>query len=164
MVKVGLRSQNWPEGEEKAVLIEHIVSNFGGHRIEEIKLAFEMAIAGKFDVEVNCYENFSCYYFSTIMNAYRKWSAQAYRQLEPKIIENPPQKIFSQEEIDDSAREDAERQYQLFLKQHELKGLGINKAILEKDGFLKEGETVIDFFKRWVESGHSNVYIKPTNV
>ena len=72
---------------------------------------------------------------------------------------NPEQKIFSQEELDNSAREDAERQYQSFLKGRELLGLGINKCILEKDGLLKEDEGVLDFFKRMAESGYSNIYV-----
>lgn len=82
MVKIGLRSQNWPSEEEKGVLIQHIIKNYGGHTVEEIKLAFDMAITGKLDVEVNCYENFSCLYFSNIMAAYREWAKEEYRQLE----------------------------------------------------------------------------------
>lgn len=84
LIKIGLRSQNWPSDEEKLVLIEHIIKNYGTHTCEEIKLAFDMAIAGRLDVEVNCYENFSCLYFSNIMNAYRSWANEAYRHLPEK--------------------------------------------------------------------------------
>lgn len=159
MIKVGLRSQNWPKDEEKAVLIDHIVSNYGGHTVEEIKLAFDMAMAGKLDAEdVKCYENFSCIYFSMIMNSYRNWAASAYKVLKTEIP--PIQRIFSQEELDDSAREDAQRQYVLFTKGHEVKGLALNQPILQKDGFLKEGERVLDFFKRWAANGNTNIYVK----
>lgn len=168
MIKVGLRSQNWPEEQEKAVLIEHIVSNYGGHTVAEIKLAFELGIAGKLQFGENesivAFENFSCLYFSSVMNAYRRWSAQVYRQIEPNLIEKPPQKIFTQAEIEDGAREDAERQYQLFLKGHELRGLQMNKEILEKDGLLKEGEGVIDFFTRSVQNLKPNIYTRSDNV
>lgn len=161
MIKVGLRSQNWPAEEEKAVLIEHIFTNFGGNTVAEIKLAFDMAIAGKLELkrdEVNCYENFSCAYFSRIMMAYRLWAADAYRQIHVETPEE--QKIFTQEELDDSAREDAERQYQLFLKGHELRNIEINKEILIKDNLLLEGEGVIEFFTRRVKSLSQNIYIK----
>jgi hypothetical protein len=84
MMKVGLRQQNWPTTEETAVLIQHLESNYGGHTVDEIKLAFDMAIAGKLDVEVNCYENFSCLYFSNIMAAYREWAKEEYKQIEAK--------------------------------------------------------------------------------
>ena len=95
MMKVGLRQQNWPTNEETAVLIQHIETNYGGHTVDEIKLAFDMAISGKLGVEVNCYENFSCLYFSWIMSAYREWSKEEYKQVEakkpielPEIIED----------------------------------------------------------------------------
>ena len=92
MVKVGLRAQNFPTDGEKQVLLEHIISQYGNHTPEEIKLAFDMAIIGKLDIDeknVTCYENFSCLYFSTIMNAYRKWARETHSQLKkdfPKMI------------------------------------------------------------------------------
>ena len=103
LIKIGLRSQNWPSDEEKMVLIEHIVRNYGNHTCEEIKLAFDMAMLGKLTeinsrneeivLDPNCYENFSCLYFSKIMNSYRSWAKEAYQHL-PKSnltqIENVP--------------------------------------------------------------------------
>lgn len=82
MVKIGLRANNFPADQEKELLIEHIYKNFPGFTCSEIKLAFEMAIAGKLIVEVNCYENFSCLYFSNIMNAYKKWAIEEHTYLE----------------------------------------------------------------------------------
>lgn len=84
MMKVGLREQNWPTDEETAVLIQHIESNYGGHTVEELRLAFDMAIAGKLDVDPVCYENFSCLYFSKIMGVYREWAVEEYKQVEAK--------------------------------------------------------------------------------
>lgn len=84
MVKVGLRSQNWPNDEEKQILIAHIVQHFGNNTIDEIKLAFDLAITGKLELdknEISCYENFSCLYFSQIMVAYRGWSSYAHGQI-----------------------------------------------------------------------------------
>lgn len=88
MMKVGLREQNWPTKEETAVLIQHIETNYGGHTVGEVRLAFDMAISGKLDIDATCYENFSCLYFSNIMNVYREWAKQEYAQLPqdlPKI-------------------------------------------------------------------------------
>ena len=72
MILVGLRSNNMPTDEEKYVLLNFIKSNFGNLTPEEIKLAFEYAVAGKYNIDVKCYENFSPLYFASIMNAYRK--------------------------------------------------------------------------------------------
>lgn len=101
MVKIGLRSQNWPSEEEKGVLLNHIVTNYGGHTVEEIKLAFDMAITGKLNVEVNCYENFSCLYFSNIMVAYRIWAVEEYKQ-----IPEPPVMVEKKEDMSKEAMQD----------------------------------------------------------
>lgn len=87
MLKIGLRAANIPRDEEKFVLVQHIIQHYGGHTPEEILLAFDMAIAGKLEVEVNCYENFSCLYFSGIMNAYRLWAKDQHKQIKPVMIE-----------------------------------------------------------------------------
>lgn len=172
MVKVGLRAANFPVQEEFDVLISHIYENFPGHTLPEIRLAFEMAMADKLRLKdgANCFENFSCIYFSTIMNAYRKWS----REVPPPKEELQQPRFYTDEELDNIKREDAERQYQLFLRGYELRGIEINKTILEKDklltffpeeykdGFRIDGcyESVIDFFKRKAEAGFRNIYKK----
>jgi len=160
MVKIGLRSQNWPTEEEKVVLIDHILTNFPGNRVEEIRLAFELAIAGKLDLredEINCYENFSCIYVSKILNAYRRWALATYDQ----IKEPPPdQRIFSQEELEDGQREDAERQYQQLLRGQEIKFAEANRAILEKDGLIRDNERVIDFYSRKIDENAAHIYTR----
>lgn len=97
MVKIGLRAANWPTDEEKLILIEHIITNYGGHTTKEILLAFDMGIAGKLDFEekesIQCYENFSCLYFSSVMNAYRRWAKDQHKQIKPKMIETEGEKL-----------------------------------------------------------------------
>ncbi len=83
-------------------------------------------------------------------------------KMEEKITYSPEQKIFTQEELDNSAREDAERQYQIFLSGGELKGLSINKSILDQDELLLPDESVIDFFTRRARLGSLNIYKKET--
>lgn len=104
MVKVGLRSANWPQDEEKALLIAHIQTEYGNHTVAEIRLAFDMAIAGKLELlygeSVNCYENFSCLYFSSILNAYRRWAAQTHMQLHPDPISDPAPEVMTDESME----------------------------------------------------------------
>lgn len=83
--------------------------------------------------------------------------------VEENLATKPKQKIFTQEELDNTAREDAERQYQIFLKGNELRGLAINKPILEKDEMLLGDENVLDFFKRRKENGAKNIYVQQWN-
>jgi hypothetical protein len=103
MTKVGVRAANFPDGLEKDVLINHIMQNFGSHTIEEVILAFDKAIAGELECEVNHYENFSCMYFSQIMNAYRAWARERYKELpkeKPKELSAPPEPVTDEEWIE----------------------------------------------------------------
>lgn len=117
MVKIGLRAQNWPSDEEKSVLISHVLKGYGGHTIAEIKLAFDMAIEGKLNVEVNCYENFSCLYFSNIMSAYREWAKEEYKQIPEEVKE-----IEFKEDLSDQAMiewfKDKVRYFELYPDTH----------------------------------------------
>jgi hypothetical protein len=87
MVIIGLRAQNYPDKIETQILLNFITENYGGHTPAEIKLAFEMAITKKLDVDSVCYENFSVAYFVSIMEAYRTWAKEQIKQL-PAPIED----------------------------------------------------------------------------
>lgn len=164
MMKIGLRAQNVPNDLEKLVLYEHIVANYGGHRLNEISLAFDFLLRGELAdadgevVEANCYENFSCLYFSKVMNAYRHWSSQEVKFVSPTTKEE--QKIFTQDELDDYAREEAEWTYQMYLKGFEITYPEGIRTILEKDGLIKKEELVMDFFKRKAENLKANIYTR----
>ena len=159
MLKLGIRANNIPNEDEKAVLIDHILANFGGNRVDEIKLAFDMAIAGKLGIEdVNCYENFSCAYFSKIMNAYRFWAVDAIKTAVQEV--EAPQRIFSNEELEDGQRKDVEVQYGYFLRGFKLKGTEFNIPILLKDKLINEGESLESFFKRMIEKGQPHIYVQ----
>lgn len=84
MILVGLRGNNLPTDEEKLVLINFIKTNFANQTIPEIKLAFELAVAGRFSVDVKTYENFSCEYFARIMNAYLDYARAETRAIPKK--------------------------------------------------------------------------------
>ena len=96
MLLVGLRGNNLPTEEEKFVLTNFVKSNFGNNTCEEIKLAFEMAVAGKLNIDSKCYENFSCEYFGRIMSAYLEYARQEIKNL-PKPIEPVREKPNDQE-------------------------------------------------------------------
>ena len=85
-VKVGLRAANLPSDLERQVLIDFIIRNYSGHTIQEINLAFDLAIMEKLDVETNHYENFTCKYFASIMKAYRRWAANRHDEATKKPV------------------------------------------------------------------------------
>lgn len=123
MVKVGLRGQNFPEGAEKILLLNHVIGFYGNHTADEIRLAFDMALSAKLGLDiqdVKCYENFSCAYFSTIMNAYRVWASQVSHQKEKEEKIEP--KVYTEEE-----KKQIDKEYEEFLKTPLARKLGKSK-------------------------------------
>lgn len=97
MVLIGLRAQNYPGEVEKQILLNFIQEHYGGHTPAEIKLAFEMAILRKLDIDPVCYENFSIGYFAGIMEAYRDWAREQVKLLpEPEL---KPRVFTAQEKL-----------------------------------------------------------------
>ena len=84
---VGLKSENLPSELQKMVLIEFIESEFGWMTPDEMKLAFRMAVAGKLDVEINHFQNFSPVYFSTIVNAFKEKRGAALTEYNSKMLD-----------------------------------------------------------------------------
>lgn len=84
---IGLRPVNFPQGIEIDFLVQYILKNFAGHTNQEIRLAFDLAVAGRLSLDlrdVNCYENFSVAYFARIMQAYIAWARETYTLLPDK--------------------------------------------------------------------------------
>jgi hypothetical protein len=99
MLLVGLRANNMPNDEEKFVLINFIKTNFANVTIAQIKLAFDMAVAGKLQVDAKCYENFSCEFFGRIMASYLIFSAEETRIIAQRKVEDEPLPKPSDEEL-----------------------------------------------------------------
>lgn len=97
MVVIGLRAQNYPGKIETQILLNFIAEHYGGHTPAEIKLAFEMAITKKLDVEATCYENFSVAYFVSIMEAYRVWAREQIKRLPAPVT---TRKLSEKEKLD----------------------------------------------------------------
>lgn len=132
MMKIGLRSANWPGEEEKALLFSHILQVYGGHTPGEIQLAFDMAISGKLDVEVNCYENFSCMYFSNIMNAYREWAKQTVPHI--KTLKPPAEEVkpLTDDEVRDWVKQTKDQKSKLLLLPTMLYDLLFDRQIIQE--------------------------------
>lgn len=96
---IGLRPHNFPVDLEIDFLVQYILKNFAGHTNAEIRLAFDLAVAGRLQLdprELSCYENFSVAYFARIMMAYVAWARETYKLLPdqakaPKAYRTPAQ-------------------------------------------------------------------------
>lgn len=87
MLKVGIRSTNLPDKLESMMLYNHLTEYYGKLTVEEIKLAFDLAVTGKIEAP-ETYENFSCSYLSKVLNAYKVWADKTYHENLPQT--QPP--------------------------------------------------------------------------
>ena len=121
-MKIGLRAANFPKGEEKMLLLQHVFENFGENRTDEIRLAFDWGIEGRLDEDINCFENFSCLYFTRIMRAYNRLACRVKNDAQKAKQHLPPPEPKKDVRIEDPEA------YEKFMKTgfaEILKGKGI---------------------------------------
>lgn len=84
---IGLRPQNLPVDLDKDFIHAFILKNFGDFTGAEVRLAFDLAMSGRLDLDprdLSCYENFTVAYFGRIMASYRTWARETFKQLPDK--------------------------------------------------------------------------------
>lgn len=134
MLIVGIKERNFPDAIERTVLFNFIRKKYAGHTSDEIRLAFEKAVARELDLEegeIKHYENFSCEYFGRIMNAYRKWAKK-----EDAKINSNVQTLISLPEISDQELIEGARQCFSLTGMHELISPDVFD-LLVKEGKIK---------------------------
>jgi hypothetical protein len=122
-----------PDTIELEVIEDFIRTTYPFFTIQEMRIAFKMAVQGKFDCNIEHYEKFSPKYISGIMNAY-KIKANQVRKNIPPPPEEPVKQLTDQEIVDFSIqdwlngkREDfnrvfnADKVFKILLKQGKLK-------------------------------------------
>ncbi|WP_346236720.1 hypothetical protein ABDK00_014185 [Niabella insulamsoli] len=156
MLLVGVRANNLPGKIEKGVLLQFIKDNYGGHTVSEIRLAFDKAIAGKLDIDdTNCYENFSPAYFAKIMNSYRRWAADQYRQ---EVKEEFKQRDYTEEELRIQQRVRAAEFYYR-IKNGNVESVPDDvKDILVHDGKIENVHQASSFFVDLLNRGVTGLY------
>lgn len=96
---VGLRPQHFPEDEEKAFLHTYIYQKYANKTLNELVLAFDLAIQGQLNIEdVKVYDQFSCEYLAKIMNGYREWLKIVHHN---KFTHKSPDAIEEKKELTD---------------------------------------------------------------
>lgn len=86
---IGLRPNHFPTPEEDAFLYGYIRKKYSHKTLEELVLAFELAIDNKLDLEdVKVYDQFTPEYLTRIMNAYKSWLNQLHKNKKPEKMEN----------------------------------------------------------------------------
>jgi hypothetical protein len=93
-----------PDTIELEVIEDFIRSTYPFFTIQEMRIAFKMAVQGKFDCNIEHYEKFSPKYISGIMNAYKSKANQVRKNIPPPP--DQPVKQLTDQEIVDFTKED----------------------------------------------------------
>jgi len=88
---IGLREEHYPTKEQDLVTIGFLRKYYGQRRLMELRLAFEFAIKGFYDVDIRVFDNFSVKYLSTILNAYNEYLRTMKKELTFKEAEEVKQ-------------------------------------------------------------------------
>lgn len=78
---VGLTPDRYPTGLDSMLLNNSIISTFGNLTVQELRIAFDLAIKKEYEVELNHYGTFSALYFSNIVNAYIEHRKKVVKEL-----------------------------------------------------------------------------------
>ena len=86
-----------PDTTELEVIEDYIRTTYPFFTIQEMRIAFKMAVQGKFDCNIEHYEKFSPKYISGVMNAYKIKANQVRKNIPPPP--EPPAKQLTEDEI-----------------------------------------------------------------
>lgn len=122
-----------PDDMELGIIEDYIRTTYPHFTINEFRIAFKMAVQGRFDCNTDHYEKFSPKYISQIMNAYKAKANEVRKNLPPPP-EVPVPKLtdeqiveFTKNEWLNGKREDfnrifnADKVFSILLKQGKLK-------------------------------------------
>lgn len=102
---VGLRSHHYPVGQEKQDLNDYLVLKYGEKTLDELILAFDLAINHELDLksdEIKVYDQFTISYLANIMSAYKKWLFVTVNNKKTTRIEMTEEKV----EVTDEERKE----------------------------------------------------------
>lgn len=72
-ILIGLRQSNYPNDVEERMICSYLLTNYGNKSLQELLLAFDLAVKDKLDYELKVYDAFTIPMIVGVMNAYKKW-------------------------------------------------------------------------------------------
>ena len=100
-VMVGLRSKNMPSEIESKLLFQKIREYYPHKKLDELVLAFDLAIQKKINAEVNVYDQFTLPYLTEIMDKYRVYVNELAKDIPVEIPKQIEYKMTDAEKLND---------------------------------------------------------------
>ena len=100
-VMVGLRGKNMPSEIESKLLFQKIREYYPHKKLDELVLAFDLAIQKKINAEVNVYDQFTLPYLTEIMDKYRVYINELAKDIPVEIPKQIEYKMTDAEKLND---------------------------------------------------------------
>jgi len=100
-VMVGLRGKNMPSEIESKLLFQKIREYYPHKKLDELVLAFDLAIQKKINAEVNVYDQFTLPYLTEIMDKYRVYVNELAKDVPVEIPKQIEYKMSNEEKLKD---------------------------------------------------------------
>jgi hypothetical protein len=141
---IGLRPKFFPTREMDAFLFNYIRENYGHRNIDELYLAFDLAVKRRFEVkEINPYDQFSIPYLVDIMDSYRLFLKDLHNSKEKNKLQDELPKFVSDEEKKSDIEYWQNKQIDFYLVPIYLYDYMVNLKLIKEDDCLKYLEAAI---------------------
>lgn len=97
---IGLRQNHYPTKEEHIFIEAYIRKNYYHKTLDELYLAFDLAIKNQLECDAKVYDQFTIEYLVRVMDAYKKWLRNNYTPPK-KEIQETIMEISKEEKIAD---------------------------------------------------------------
>ena len=111
-----------PDPVDSKILIEYIKNDLKKYYINELVLAFKLALRGEIEVDLNHYNVFSVHYLCRVIREYEKW-CRASKISRPKQIALEEQNPLTDSAKDQIIKESLICEYHYYKKHNEFKNI-----------------------------------------
>lgn len=131
---IGLKKANYPDKTSSMVLFNTLQRDQGNLYITEIKIGFELYVAGKLDVDTKHYQSIDSIFLNTVLNAYKKYKQT---DINKHLIEQSEDKQPTEEEKHSRISMAIIEHFEYFKEKKEMKEYQCWQfEVLEKQGIL----------------------------
>ena len=138
-----------PNNEETLILVDFIKNDLKKYYLEEMVLAFKLALKGEIEADLNHYNTFSVNYLCRVMRVYEKWRQKNYKPKQNIMIneknslsDEEKEQIVKEGLVDEYTHYKLKKEFKSICPQIYLDYLWKNKLIKPTEKEIKDIKTL----------------------
>ena len=96
---IGLRQNNYPNDVETKIIRTYILTNYPIKTLDELYLAFDLAVKDKLEYELKVYDSFTIPMLNGVMTGYKKWLYNESLKVQKPVALPPIMQVTHEEKI-----------------------------------------------------------------